>query len=268
MVVDRVLQALVVLRVPHRIVAERHVADHGVEHPGAERAGAERLVVHLSVRVEQLRDRGRHRVELDAGHARAVRRPADEVARAGAGFEHVAAGEPEVLHRRPHLVDERRVGVVRVQHVAPGVAPLRRAQERGLKLLPLRGVLRVVRPEHTLERAPPGPAGEDSLLRRGRGPVLRLHLPQRAERRHVRAETGALVLLLAHPARGEVLLTARPELAGYPSAAGATSSHPGSGTLSIRAFSRPDSGGSSTRSVIASSSAARHAPCRCALSSA
>jgi hypothetical protein len=202
-VVDAVPGRVVPAVVQHH-VPERHVPDRQVITALGVAAAGERLGADLSARVQQRCDARGHRVQLDSGHLGAAGGEGDEVPAAAARFQHPPAVEAERLHRRPHRLDDRRVGVVRVQRVPPRCRQLGRRQQDG-KLLTCPGELGPAVIEHLRHRAPPGPAAQHVLLGARRGTGLPLHPPQHRQCRQVGAHP-------AHRARwSQVVLAAGPE---------------------------------------------------------
>ena len=202
-VVDGV-PGLVVAAVVQHHVPERHVPDRQVIAAVAVAAAGERLGADLRIRVQQGRDAGRHRVQLDPGQPGSGGGERDEVPAAAARLQHPAAVKAERLHRLPHRFHERGVGVMGVQRVPPGRRQLRRRQQHG-QLLPRPGVLGAAVIEYLRHRAPPRPPAQHFLLGGGGGTALLLNGAQHRQRGEVRAHP-------AHrPRRGQVVLAAGPE---------------------------------------------------------
>ncbi len=118
MVMDR-MASWVVRPVVQHDPAERHIADHQVKAPILRPRLGERLGPDLRPRIQVARDRGGHRIKLHSGQLRRTGRQADEVAAPAPRLQHPPAGKAQRLHRRPHCLDDGRVGVVSVQRV-PG----------------------------------------------------------------------------------------------------------------------------------------------------
>ena len=184
-----------VARIGHLVGAEGHVADGQVV-PAVgqgrllERADAH---VHAAGAVQRLQHPAREPVDLDGGDPAMLnqcgRHSADEVADAGAGFEHAAAGESEALHCLPHRLDHEDRGVVAIVH--------RRARRRvvvvGEGVAQLRGTacpgrLRRLKVEARWQTAPAGVAQQRAARVAVRCTVRRFELTQRVDRGQVGLE--------------------------------------------------------------------------------
>ena len=143
--------------------AERDVADRQVEAAFGGAGAGEGLVGDVGIGVQPGRDRGGDRVQFHARDPGAAGREADEVPASAPCFQDPAPGEAELLHSRPDCLDEGGVGVVRVEGVAGGGGQFPGCRQPG-QFLARPGVVRLALVEDLRDRAPPGPAGQGSLL--------------------------------------------------------------------------------------------------------
>ena len=105
----------VVRGIAQREVPERHVADDGGEAAVGHVGGFEALGTDLGRRIQVGGHRGADRVLLHPDHLGVVGCQPDEGARSAAGLQHTATAESGVLHGFPHVLGDRRVGVVGVE---------------------------------------------------------------------------------------------------------------------------------------------------------
>lgn len=143
----------------HDAVGKRRVADRKVE-VRLQLGSGKILVEDLGAWLQEFRDPGGHRVELQAGDvavvAQSCRHQRREKAAANAGFEHPAAAEAKPRYTRPDRADDvfrREVGVLGAageRSVGPGVH----------KPLEFSGDLLPAIPERVLARAPEDAVGE------------------------------------------------------------------------------------------------------------
>lgn len=109
-------------------LGEGHVADHRVERAVLDTQLLERSGVDGGPgSVEMLSDLGGGLIELDTGHARAVRCEADEVARPAAWLQHAHPfpRDSELLGGVPHGLHDRSRRVVGIERRSPGLRPAR-----------------------------------------------------------------------------------------------------------------------------------------------
>ena len=152
-------------RVVGFVVAEGDVRDRHVIKPIGEFGFLERLMPDVRIRIKQLRQPRRHRINLDAGDLRTsvhrLRHQPDEMTEATGGFQNASVLETKALQRCIHRADEDRGGVVRVERGgASGLQFFWRQQ--CLKLFPLGFPFLVRFIEHLRQSAPADVTNQNS----------------------------------------------------------------------------------------------------------
>ena len=178
-------------RIVHRVVqgdvAERDVPDRGVEVSFGQPGVRERLTTDSGARIQAAADRRGERVQLDPSHLRAVGGQTDERAQPRPRLQHLPAGEAQAAQRLPHLTDNQRIGVVRVDRGARRRIPLRLIQQ-ATELSPLACPLGLGVVKDLGQRTPRRPPSQHPLLTDPRQTALVGQRPHHVDGGDVRPE--------------------------------------------------------------------------------